>query len=151
MLPLGNKSDYIWEYVTPHGRFATEQEFDRMKKVIRYEFVNDGEKIQYSHKIWCSIGRNHSQKTRPFGICGGQIGNRKGFFPSTLLLSCHCHSVHTIILHTHLFIASFFNPSNGLCCLIRTLTTGLRHWKDHNFGGIISGKERLFWFRFYPC
>ena len=51
VLPFGNKSDYIWEYVTPHGRVATEEEFDRMKNVISYEFVNDGGKIQYSHKI----------------------------------------------------------------------------------------------------
>jgi len=48
---LGMTSDYIWDYGTPHERVATEEEFDRITKDVHYEFVKDGGKIQYSHKV----------------------------------------------------------------------------------------------------
>jgi hypothetical protein len=46
-------SSYIWDYGTQHERLATEEEFDKITKDIHYEFVKDGRKIQYSHKVWC--------------------------------------------------------------------------------------------------
>jgi hypothetical protein len=48
---LGMTSEYVWDYGTPHERVATEEEFDRITKDIHYEFVKDGKKIQYSHKV----------------------------------------------------------------------------------------------------
>jgi hypothetical protein len=44
-------SNYIWDYGTPHERVAMEEECDRITKDIHYEFVKDGGKIQYSHKV----------------------------------------------------------------------------------------------------
>jgi hypothetical protein len=35
--------------------------FDRTMKDIHYEIVKDGGKIQYSHKVWCSVGYSHCQ------------------------------------------------------------------------------------------
>jgi hypothetical protein len=55
-------SNYIWDYGTTHECVATEEEFDRIMKDIHYEFVRDGEKIQYSHKDYrgyISQGNNH--------------------------------------------------------------------------------------------
>jgi hypothetical protein len=46
-------SNYVWEYGTQHERVATEEEFDKITKDIHYEFVKDGKKIQYSHKVRC--------------------------------------------------------------------------------------------------
>ena len=51
---LGMTSDYIWDYGTPQERVSTEEEFDKIAKNIHHEFVKDGGKIQYSHKV-CSI------------------------------------------------------------------------------------------------
>jgi len=48
---LGMTSNYIWDYGTPRERVATEEEFDRIMEDIHYEFVKDGKKIQYSHKV----------------------------------------------------------------------------------------------------
>jgi len=45
-LHLGMRSDFICDYGTPHELVATEEEFDRITKGIRYEFVKDGGKIQ---------------------------------------------------------------------------------------------------------
>ena len=56
-------SNYIWDYGTPHESVTTEEEFDRITKDIHYEFVKDGGKIQYSHKVWCSIGHSYWQDT----------------------------------------------------------------------------------------
>jgi hypothetical protein len=42
---------YIWDYGTPHERETTEEEFDKIKNDINYEFVKHGRKIQYSHKV----------------------------------------------------------------------------------------------------
>jgi len=58
---LGMTSNYIWDYGSPYERVATEEEFDRMTKDIHYEFVKDGGKIQYSHKVWCIIGHSCHQ------------------------------------------------------------------------------------------
>ena len=44
-------SDYIWDYGTSHERVAMEEEFDSITKDIHYEFIKDGEKIQYSDKV----------------------------------------------------------------------------------------------------
>jgi hypothetical protein len=44
-------SNYIWDYGTPRELVATEEEFDRVTKDIHLEFVKDGGKIQYSHKV----------------------------------------------------------------------------------------------------
>jgi len=44
-------SNYICYCGTPHEHVATEEEFDRITKGIHYEFVKDGGKIQYSHKV----------------------------------------------------------------------------------------------------
>jgi hypothetical protein len=43
--------NYIWDYGAPNEHTATEEEFDRITKDIHYEFVKDGGKIQYSHKV----------------------------------------------------------------------------------------------------
>jgi hypothetical protein len=44
-------SNYIWDYGTSHEHVVTEEEFDRVTKDIQLEFVKDGGKIQYSHKV----------------------------------------------------------------------------------------------------
>jgi hypothetical protein len=48
-------SNYIWDYDLPHACIDTEEECDRITKDVHYEFVKDGGKIQYSHKICYSI------------------------------------------------------------------------------------------------
>jgi hypothetical protein len=42
---------YIWYCGTPLEHVAAEVEFDRIMKDIHYEFLKDGGKIQYSHKV----------------------------------------------------------------------------------------------------
>jgi len=44
-------SNYVWYCGTPHEVDETEEEFDRIMKDIHYEFLKDGGKIQYSHKV----------------------------------------------------------------------------------------------------
>jgi hypothetical protein len=44
-------SNYIWDYSTLYERVATEKEFDRISKGFHSKFINDGGKIQYSHKV----------------------------------------------------------------------------------------------------
>jgi len=51
VLPLGMTGNYIWYCGTPHERVAAEVEFNRIMKENLYEFVKDGGKIQYSHKV----------------------------------------------------------------------------------------------------
>jgi len=48
----------------------------------------------------------HSKGTSQCGIFGGEIDSRTLFFPSTSVLPSHCHSIHILVVHTHLFIAS---------------------------------------------
>jgi len=48
---LGMTSNYIWNCGTPHECVATEEKFDRITKGNHFEFVKDGGKIQYSHKV----------------------------------------------------------------------------------------------------
>jgi len=43
-------SNCIWYCGTPHERVASQKDFDR-KMDIRYQFVKDGGKIQYSHNV----------------------------------------------------------------------------------------------------
>jgi len=138
---FGMKGNYIWDCGKPHERVATEEEFNRIMKDIHYEFVKNGGKIQYSHNVWCNIGHFHWQG--PVSLTGDQLmwdlwsknWHRTCFFPSTSVLPSHYHSIHILLPHTHLFIACLFNPSNGQCYLMRTLTKGLRHWKNHSFCG----------------
>jgi len=47
---FGTTSKYIWDCGTPHERVATVGEFDRIMD-IHYEFIKDGGKILYSHKL----------------------------------------------------------------------------------------------------
>jgi hypothetical protein len=47
-----------------------EEECDRITKDIHYEFVKDGGKIQYSHKVWCSVGHSYCQD--PVSLVGDQ-------------------------------------------------------------------------------
>ena len=75
-----------------------------------------------------------SQGSSPCGICGGQSDTRSHFFPRHSVLPCYGHSIQIFILHTHSFIIILYNLSNGECCLMRTLTKELGHWKDGNFG-----------------
>jgi hypothetical protein len=44
-------SDYIWDCGTAHECVAMEGKFYRIMKDIHYEFLMDGGKIQYSHKL----------------------------------------------------------------------------------------------------
>jgi hypothetical protein len=44
-------SKYIWDCSAPHERVSMKGEFDRIMKDIYYEFVKNGGKIQYSHKL----------------------------------------------------------------------------------------------------
>ena len=48
---LGMTSDYIWDYGTACERVAMEEEFERIREDINYEFVKDRRKIQYSQKV----------------------------------------------------------------------------------------------------
>jgi len=48
---LGMTCDYIWDYGTAFERVAMEEEFDRIREDIHYEFVKDGRKIQYTQKV----------------------------------------------------------------------------------------------------
>jgi len=57
---LGMTSDYIWDYSTPHECVATDEDFDRMMDVS-CEFVKDGGKTQYSHKVCGCIEHSHCQ------------------------------------------------------------------------------------------
>jgi len=45
------KGNYMWDCGTPHKHVEMEEEFHRIMKGIHYEFVKDGGKIQYSHKV----------------------------------------------------------------------------------------------------
>jgi hypothetical protein len=47
---LGMTNNYIWDYGAPHERVATEGEFGKITD-IHLEFVKDGGKIQYLHKV----------------------------------------------------------------------------------------------------
>jgi len=58
---LGMTGNYIWDCGTPHECFDSEEKFDRIMKDIHYEFVKNGEKIQNSHKVLCSIGHSHGR------------------------------------------------------------------------------------------
>jgi len=51
VLQLGMTGNYIWYYGTPHERISAEMEFNRIMKENHYEFLKDGGKIQYSHKV----------------------------------------------------------------------------------------------------
>jgi hypothetical protein len=75
------------------------------------------------------------QETCPCGICGGQSGTRRVFFPNISVLACHCRSIHIFLIQTNLFIISLYNLSNRECCLMRTLTKRVRHLKVRSFGG----------------
>ena len=48
---LGMTVNYIWYGGTPHERISAEMEFNRIMKENHYEFLKDGGKIQYSHKV----------------------------------------------------------------------------------------------------
>ena len=48
---LGMTGNYMWDCGTPHERVETEEGFDRVMKDIHYEFIKNGGKIQYSHKL----------------------------------------------------------------------------------------------------
>jgi len=58
---LGMTGNYIWYGGPPQERVETEEEFDRIMKDIHYVFVKNGGKIQYSHKVLCSIRHCHCQ------------------------------------------------------------------------------------------
>jgi len=66
---LGMTGNCIWDCDTPHESVAAE-EFDGVMKYIHYEFVKDGEKIQYSHKVLLCI--KHSDLQGPVSLPGVQ-------------------------------------------------------------------------------
>jgi len=135
---LGMTSDYIWYCGTAYECVATEEEFDR-KTDIHYEFERMEEKlnIHITYDVAQDILTENAQiqfRARPCVICGGKSGTRTHFLASTSVLPCHCHSIHTLTLHNHSINVSLY-LSNTQCSLMRTLTKGIRHLKDHSFVG----------------
>jgi len=137
---LGTTSDYIWDCGTPQESVVNGEDYDRITDIY-YEIVKDGRKIQYSERVWSSIGHPYLQDpvSLPEFQCMWDSWwtnvTRTGSFPSTSVLPCHCNSIHIFILHTHLIIASLFNLSNRQCCLMGTVTERHRQWKRSRFGG----------------
>ena len=120
---LGMTSDYIWDYGTPHERVATEEEFDRITKDVHYEFVKDGGKIQYSHKVWLCKGHSHLQD--PVSLPGGPV--HVGFVVDKVALQHFSFQIHnfchvTVIPYTYLYsILSYSLP----VCLIQVMDSAI--------------------------
>ena len=114
---LGMTSNYIWDYGTPNERVATEEEFDRITMDIHYEFVKDEGKIQYSHKVWCSIGHSYWQDSFIPGLVNaGFVVDKVTLEQVSFQVVKFCHV--TIIPYT--FSHSMLIHSSPVCLILVT-------------------------------
>ncbi|XP_054260801.1 alpha-ketoglutarate-dependent 2,4-dichlorophenoxyacetate dioxygenase-like [Macrosteles quadrilineatus] len=83
---LGMMEDFIYDYGTPKERFATPEEFHRIRDEIHHEFVKDDGKIQYRHE-WqegdliisdnCAVAHEAAPETQyPVGKVGLRVLHR---------------------------------------------------------------------------